>query len=71
MPLRDLAGPATTYRTLLAQPYLSRFLAALICLRLGGGMYSLVAVLFALDRFKSPALAPMALLRERPAFIPC
>ena len=47
----------TSYRALIGIPDLPRLLGATALLRLGASMLSLTLVLYALDRFSSPAFA--------------
>lgn len=49
--------PAPSYRALLAIPAMGRILLGMAVARIGGSMLGVAIVLFALARFKSPALA--------------
>ena len=52
-----MSGQSGAYRHLLSVPDLPALLTAAMFSRLGGGMFTLTIVLFALTRFASPALA--------------
>jgi NADH:ubiquinone oxidoreductase subunit B-like Fe-S oxidoreductase len=52
-----MTAPANTYRALFAVPDLPAWLIATGLCRLGGSMFSLAVVLYALARFASPVLA--------------
>ena len=47
----------TGYRELLAQPGVTRLVAAMVAARFGGGMIQLTVVLFVLEHYHSPGLA--------------
>ena len=58
------AGPApeTSYRALLAVPWLSRILAAMIIARIAQSMVAIAIVLFTLGEYQSPALTGIVTL---------
>ncbi|MEO5965183.1 MAG: hypothetical protein ABIR11_06935, partial [Candidatus Limnocylindrales bacterium] len=49
--------PAPSYRALLEIPTLGRIIAGMALSRIGNSMLGVAIILFALDRFESPALA--------------
>lgn len=60
--MRTEPGVPTAYRDLLAVPGLRPLVAGTVLSRLGGSVWTLALVLFALQRFHSPAVAGLATL---------